>query len=218
MFCIWRWETWDETNVKPSSLCNIFILQTFPTHTHTVLAQQRLCARRLVPTQTRLSALSSGPVAYYKKLNTRSQKSSVAACCRRTIQSRLLLWRWVGLCVDGGSCWGWGWGWGVGGYGEVMWWDFKASCLSRGRVISGERGEAWRSRPWILVTGCWWSPPTFPGTPRTGIYSRRCRSKSWAARRPSADTHRANEDEGWAHIHLEIGDDSTVYQRDQAAA
>lgn len=103
------------------------------------------------------------------------------------------------VCVDGGACQG---GWGLVRW---WWWDFKASCLLRGTVISGERGEAWRTRPWILVTGCWWSPPTFPGTPRSGIYSRKCRSKSWAARRPSADTHRANENEGWAHIHSEIG-------------
>lgn len=79
------------------------------------------------------------------------------------------------------------------GFGKGMWCGgrIKALCLfTGGTVISGGRGEAWRCRPWILVAGCWWSPPTFPGTPHSGIYSQRCRSRSWAARRPSADTRK----------------------------
>lgn len=85
---------------------------------------------------------------------------------------------------------GWVGSWGGGEIGEVMWWDFKALCLLRGTVISGGRGEVWRFRPWILVTGCWWSRRASPGTPHSGIYSQRCRSRSWAVHRPAADTQR----------------------------
>lgn len=76
---------------------------------------------------------------------------------------------------------------------EVMWWGNKALCQLRRTVISGGRGELWRSRPWILVTGCWWSLPASRGTPHSGIYSQRCRNRSWEDPRPSADTQRRGQ-------------------------
>ena len=82
---------------------------------------------------------------------------------------------------------GWWWGtWGVRWCGGV----FKALCLLQGTVISGGRGEVWHSQPWILVTGCWWSLPASLGIPHSGIYSQRCRSKSWAVLQPSDNTKR----------------------------
>lgn len=77
--------------------------------------------------------------------------------------------------------WGWGWGDAVG---------FLRHCVT---VISGGTGAASRSRPWILVTGCWWSLPTFLGTLHSGTYSQRCRSRSWEAHQPSADTQRGKK-------------------------
>lgn len=74
---------------------------------------------------------------------------------------------------------------GVGGWGDAV--GFLRHCVT---VISGGTGGAWRSRPWILVTGCWWSLPTFLETRHSGTYSQRCRSRSWEARQPSADRQR----------------------------
>lgn len=93
-------------------------------------------------------------------------------------------------------------GW-EGWWGEIMRWDFfsffffKALCLSRGWVISGGRAEVWRSQPWILVTGCWWSLPASLGTPRLEIYSQRCRSRNSADRRPSGENARGGDIRTW---------------------
>lgn len=65
-------------------------------------------------------------------------------------------------------------------------WTFKASCPAAGRSFtSGERAAVWHSQLWILVTGCWWSPPAFRETPRWGIYSQRCRNRSSGVHPPS---------------------------------
>lgn len=142
----------------------------------TVQQNRNSCARRLVSTQTSPFSLSFQTRKPLHKVAYLLPKTSFTPRPGSSVLSSSLLWCGVGV---------WGWvGWGS----EVMRWDFKALCLLRVSVISGGRGEVWRCRPWILVTGCWWSPPTSPGTPHSRIYSQRCRSRSWAIHRPTADT------------------------------
>lgn len=135
-----------------------------------------------------LRPLPSDPWATTQELHTCSQNTSSAP--------GILKSSGVGVRVGESGWEGW--------WGEVMWWDFfsffcffKALCLLRGWVISGGRAEVWCSQPWILVTGCWWSLPASLGTPRSGIYSQRCRSRNSADRRPSGENARGGDIRMW---------------------
>lgn len=154
-------------------LTNIFLLVTI--HYISVCSSKPLCL--LSGSYTNISSLST------LSLQTRNPRHKVAYSFPKTIYSSVLF-----NVATLGRVWRRGVRVGVVRWCGGFFFFFKALCLLRGTVISGGRGEVWRCRPWILVTGYWWSPPASPGTRHSGIYSQRCRSRSWAVRRPSANT------------------------------
>lgn len=172
----------ETTRMLSLLLCEISsILQTFPTfYTLHLSLLNKTSALAVWFLHRHFQSLRSRPVTQYTKLHTLSKNHQWLLAADTHSNHRH---------SSGG---GRGLGWGRFGV-VVRWWGgggVKALRLFRGTVISGGRGEVWRCQPWILVTGCWWSLPTFPGTPHSGIYSQKCRSKSWAVQRPSADRQR----------------------------